>query len=70
MSQYPNSPDLGNQSQSGDSTFENVWVFGKFKYCLNEYFHSNFSMKKTCAYLWLAGKEYFPKNYMKRIRNG
>ena len=32
MSQYPNSPDLGNQSQSGDSTFENVWVFGKFKY--------------------------------------
>ena len=32
MSEFPNSPDLGNQSQSGDSTFENVWVFGKFKY--------------------------------------
>ena len=32
MSQYPNSPDLGNQSQSGDSTFENVWIFGKLKY--------------------------------------
>ena len=32
MSQYPNSPDLGNQSQSGDSVFENVWVFGKLNY--------------------------------------
>ena len=32
MSQYPNSPDLGNQSQSGDSVFENVWVFGKLHY--------------------------------------
>ena len=32
MSQYPNSPDLGNQSQSGDSVFENIWVFGKFNY--------------------------------------
>ena len=32
MSEFPNSPDLGNQSQSGDSTFENVWVFGKLKY--------------------------------------
>ena len=32
MTQFPNSADLGNQSQSGDSTFENVWVFGKFKY--------------------------------------
>jgi len=32
MSQLPNSPDLGNQSQSGDSVFENVWVFGKLNY--------------------------------------
>ena len=32
MSQFPNSPDLGNQSQSGDSVFENVWVFGKLNY--------------------------------------
>ena len=32
MTQFPNSADLGNQSQSGDSVFENVWVFGKFKY--------------------------------------
>ena len=32
MSEFPNSPDLGNQSQSGDSTFENVWIFGKLKY--------------------------------------
>ena len=32
MSQYPNSPDLGNQSQSGDSVFENIWVFGKLNY--------------------------------------
>ena len=32
MTQFPNSADLGNQSQSGDSVFENVWVFGKFYY--------------------------------------
>ena len=32
MTQFPNSADLGNQSQSGDSVFENVWVFGKFNY--------------------------------------
>ena len=32
MSQYPNSPDLGNQSQSGDSVFENVFVFGQLNY--------------------------------------
>ena len=32
MSQYPNSPDLGNQSQSGDSAFENVFVFGQLNY--------------------------------------
>ena len=32
MTQFPNSADLGNQSQSGDSTFENVWIFGKLKY--------------------------------------
>ena len=32
MSQLPNSPDLGNQSQSGDSVFENVWVFGQLNY--------------------------------------
>ena len=32
MSQLPNSPDLGNQSQSGDSVFENVWIFSKLNY--------------------------------------
>ena len=32
MSQYPNSPDLGNQSQRGDSVFENVWIFTKLHY--------------------------------------
>ena len=42
----------------------------KPKYCLNVYFQSNLSMKETYAYLWLAGKEYFPKNYKKRIKNG
>ena len=31
---------------------------------------SSFSMKEIDTYLWLAGKEYFPKNYKKGIKNG
>tara|TARA_R100000773_G_scaffold33766_1_gene28820 strand:- start:57 stop:998 length:942 start_codon:yes stop_codon:yes gene_type:complete len=32
MTQYPNPNDLSLQTQSGDSTFENVYIFGKLKY--------------------------------------
>ena len=32
MTQYPNPNDLSLQSQSGDSTFENLYVFGKLNY--------------------------------------
>ena len=32
MTQYPNPNDLSLQAQSGDSTFENVYIFGKLKY--------------------------------------
>ena len=32
MTQYPNPNDLSIQSQSGDSTFENLYVFGKLNY--------------------------------------
>ena len=32
MSEYPNQFDISSKSTSGDSVFENVWVFGKFNY--------------------------------------
>ena len=32
MTQFPNQSDLGTQTTTGDSVFENVWVFGKFYY--------------------------------------
>jgi len=32
MTQFPNQFDINTQSQDGDTTFENLWVFGKFNY--------------------------------------
>ncbi len=32
MTQYPNQFDISTQSQDGDTTFENLWVFGKLNY--------------------------------------
>ena len=32
MTQFPNQSDLGTQTTTGDSVFENVWVFGKLNY--------------------------------------
>ena len=32
MTQFPNQFDINTQSQDGDSTFENLWVFGQFNY--------------------------------------
>jgi len=32
MTQFPNQFDINIQSQDGDTTFENLWVFGKFNY--------------------------------------
>ena len=32
MTQFPNQFDINTQSQDGDTTFENLWVFGQFNY--------------------------------------
>ena len=32
MTQFPNQFDINTQSQDGDTTFENLWVFGQFHY--------------------------------------
>ena len=32
MTQFPNQFDINTQSQDGDTTFENLWVFGKLNY--------------------------------------
>ena len=32
MTQFPNQFDINNQTQDGDTTFENLWVFGQFHY--------------------------------------
>ena len=32
MTQFPNQSDLGTQTTSGDSVFENVWIFSKLNY--------------------------------------
>ena len=32
MTQFPNQFDINNQTQDGDTTFENLWVFGQFNY--------------------------------------
>ena len=44
-----------------------VDVINKFK---SFYELSNFSMKEIDTYLWLAGKEYFPKKLKNGIKNG
>ena len=32
MTQFPNQFDINTQTQDGDTTFENLWVFGQFHY--------------------------------------